>query len=235
MHEGSRKAIIAAFFANLGIAIAKFVGFAITASAVAAGRGDPLAGRHRQPGAAAARRQPRPPPGRRPSTRSATGGSATSGPSSSSIVLFSMGGLFALYEGIEKLRHPHETENLSVAVVILLFAIVLESFSLRTAVQERDTSAGHGMRGGTFIRPPSRPSCPSCCWRTLAPRSACSSRSPAWSWPRSPATPAGTPSAASPSASLLVVIAIVLAIEMKGLLIGESATPEMPSGHRATP
>ena len=33
MHEGSRKAIIAAFFANMGIAIAKFVGFLVTGSA----------------------------------------------------------------------------------------------------------------------------------------------------------------------------------------------------------
>jgi cation diffusion facilitator family transporter len=33
MHEGSRRAIIAAFFANLGIAISKFVGFIITGSA----------------------------------------------------------------------------------------------------------------------------------------------------------------------------------------------------------
>ena len=33
MTDGSRKAIIAAFFANLGIAISKFVGFAITGSA----------------------------------------------------------------------------------------------------------------------------------------------------------------------------------------------------------
>ena len=33
MHEGSRRAIIAAFLANLGIAVSKFVGFAITGSA----------------------------------------------------------------------------------------------------------------------------------------------------------------------------------------------------------
>lgn len=52
------------------------------------------------------------------------------------MVLFSLGGLFALYEGVNKLQHPHETDNLAVAVVILLVAIVLESFSLRTAVRE---------------------------------------------------------------------------------------------------
>ncbi len=53
-----------------------------------------------------------------------------------SLVLFSMGGLFALYEGFSKLRHPHEVENLPVAIVILLFSVALESFSLRTAYKE---------------------------------------------------------------------------------------------------
>ena len=47
-----------------------------------------------------------------------------------------MGGLFALYEGISKVRHPHETENLYITVGILLFTIALESYSLRTAVKE---------------------------------------------------------------------------------------------------
>ena len=42
------------------------------------------------------------------------------------LVLFSMGGLFALYEGIQKLVHPHEVENAAVAYVILIVAIGLE-------------------------------------------------------------------------------------------------------------
>ena len=79
-------------------------------------RGDPLGGRLRQPAAAAARR-PRRPAGRPPrSTRSATAASATSTPSSSRIVLFSVGGLFALYEAYHKFHevqlHPGDMGEL---------------------------------------------------------------------------------------------------------------------------
>lgn len=45
-----------------------------------------------------------------------------------SIVLFSVGGLFSLYEGVHKLRHPEELTNVMVPIVVLLVAIVLESW-----------------------------------------------------------------------------------------------------------
>ena len=103
---GGTKAIVAALLANLGIAVTKFIAFAADRLVVDAGRVDPLGRRLRQPGAAAARRQAgqaaRPPR----STRSGTAGSATSTRSSSSIVLFSVGGLFALYEAYHKLAAP---------------------------------------------------------------------------------------------------------------------------------
>lgn len=51
------------------------------------------------------------------------------------LVLFTLGGLFALFEGDEKLRHPHEVGDLRVAVGVLIVAIFLETFSLRTAIQ----------------------------------------------------------------------------------------------------
>jgi len=53
-----------------------------------------------------------------------------------SIVLFSIGGLFSVYEGIQKLQHPHELELFWLPLVILGVSIVLESFSLRTALRE---------------------------------------------------------------------------------------------------
>src|SRR5258708_8630295 len=52
------------------------------------------------------------------------------------LVLFSVGGLFAIFEGIEKLINPHELEDPRIAIGVLLVAIVLESFSLRTALHE---------------------------------------------------------------------------------------------------
>ncbi len=111
MHEGSRKAIIAAFLANLGIAIAKFAGFLITGSAgLLAEAMHSLADTGNQAPAdvrVQARQAPRP---TRP-TRSATGPERYFWAFVVALVLFSIGGLFALYEGIEKLLHPHEVEN----------------------------------------------------------------------------------------------------------------------------
>ena len=52
------------------------------------------------------------------------------------MVLFALGGLFSIYEGIEKIRHPHELESLGWAVGVLIFAIGAEGFALRTAVKE---------------------------------------------------------------------------------------------------
>lgn len=53
-----------------------------------------------------------------------------------SIVLFSIGGLFSFYEGIQKLQHPHELEMAWLPLTVLGVSILLESFSLRTALHE---------------------------------------------------------------------------------------------------
>src|SRR3954454_2685560 len=146
MHEGSRRAILAAFLANLGIAIAKFVGFLITSSAsLLAEAGHSLADTGNQLLLLLG--------GKR-----ATKAADTAHPFGYgreryfwafvvALVLFSMGGLFAIYEGIEKLRHPHEVESLGVAIGILLFSMLLEGLSLRTAYRE---PSEHGARRGRW-------------------------------------------------------------------------------------
>ena len=53
-----------------------------------------------------------------------------------SIVLFSIGGLFSVYEGIQKLSEPHVLENAWLPLTVLGVSILLESFSLRTALGE---------------------------------------------------------------------------------------------------
>ena len=198
--DGSRKAVLYAFFANLGIAISKFVGFLITGSAgLLAEAVHSLADTGNQAllllgGKRARKAADRDHPfgyGRERYFWSFV----------VALVLFSMGGLFALYEGISKVRHPHEVENLPVAIVILLFAIVLETISLRTAYREASHVKGADVSWATWLHKSKRPSCPSCCSRTSAPRSACSSPSSACCSPTSPTSPAGTPSARSPSAS----------------------------------
>ncbi|MEO7017186.1 MAG: cation diffusion facilitator family transporter [Leifsonia sp.] len=76
-----------------------------------------------------------------------------------SIILFSVGGVFSLYEGFQKLTHPHPLENWWLPILVLLIAIGLESFSLRTAVQE---SRPHkvGMSWPQFIRRAKAPELP---------------------------------------------------------------------------
>ena len=72
-----------------------------------------------------------------------------------------MGGLFALYEGIEKLRHPHETENLAVAIVILAVAIVLESvLAAHRGAGVAHVKADAASAGGRFIHRTKQPELP---------------------------------------------------------------------------
>ncbi|RFA16839.1 cation transporter [Subtercola boreus] len=59
-----------------------------------------------------------------------------------SIILFSVGGVFSLYEGIEKIGHPHPIETPWLPIAVLLAAMVLEGFSLRTAMKESNHTRG---------------------------------------------------------------------------------------------
>jgi len=52
------------------------------------------------------------------------------------IMLFSLGGLFSIYEGVHKLQHPEELSYLWVAIAVLVFAIFLEGGSLFGAIRE---------------------------------------------------------------------------------------------------
>src|SRR6476620_6012676 len=55
-----------------------------------------------------------------------------------SIVLFSVGGLFALYEAWQKFQHPHGIEGNFwwVPLAVLVGAVIAESYSFRTAIKE---------------------------------------------------------------------------------------------------
>jgi cation diffusion facilitator family transporter len=52
------------------------------------------------------------------------------------MVLFALGGLFSIFEGIEKITHPHQPESLGWAIGVLLFAMAAEGTSFRTAIRE---------------------------------------------------------------------------------------------------
>ena len=76
------------------------------------------------------------------------------------VVLFTLGGAFALYEGIEKLRHPHELENFGVAIAILLVSVGLEAWSFRTARHEANLEKPKSVGWWRFIRRTKNPELP---------------------------------------------------------------------------
>src|SRR5680860_534498 len=124
MHEGSRRAIAAAAAANLGIAIAKFAGFLVTgASSMLAEAIHSVADTTNQGllflgGARAARPAT-------PEHPFGYGRDRYFWAFVVAMVLFLVGGLFAIYEGIDKLRHPHDISSPAVALGILGVALVL--------------------------------------------------------------------------------------------------------------
>jgi cation diffusion facilitator family transporter len=133
--SGSNKAIVAALGANLGIAITKFI------AAGFSGSGSMLAEAIHS--VADSGNQVLLLVGGRKSLRQASashpfgyGRQRYIYAFMVSIVLFSIGGMFSVYEGVQKLQHPHELEAAWLPLVVLGVSIVLESFSLRTALRE---------------------------------------------------------------------------------------------------
>ncbi len=225
------RAVIAALMANAGIAIAKFVGFLITSSASmlaesihsvadSANQGLLLLGGKR------ARREANElhPFG--------YGRERYFWAFVVALVLFSLGGAFAVYEGIEKIRHPHELESVEVALGILVFAILLESLSFRTAIKESQPLRGDSS-WWQFIRRAKLPELPVVLLEDLgalvglflafaAVLTAHFTDDAVWDGYGTLAI-----------GVLLVLIAILLMVEMKSLLIGESADPKVVEAIRS--
>lgn len=220
----STKAIVAALGANLGIAVAKLVGFAVTSSgSLLAEAGHSLADSGNQAlllfGGRRARRAADPD---RPFGYTRERYFA---PFLVAVILFTAGAGFALREGIDKLVHPHELSSPIVAIVILVVAIGLECFSLYTAV-----AAARPLRGArswwAFIRQSKNAELTTVLLEDAAALVglvlaltgvglAATTGDSMWD-------AIGTLAIAV----LLAVVAVVLAIETKSLLIGEGASPE---------
>lgn len=142
-----------------------------------------------------------------------------------SIVLFAVGGLFSIMEGLNKLQHPHELEMVWLPLVVLAVAIVLESFSLRTAVKEAN-HVRHGKSWVQFIRHAKSPELPVILLEDLAALIGLVlafggvgltvvTHNPIWD-------AIGTLAIGG----LLILVAIVLGLETSSLLVGEGATAE---------
>ncbi|MFT4088386.1 MAG: cation diffusion facilitator family transporter [Gordonia sp. (in: high G+C Gram-positive bacteria)] len=224
--EGSTKAIVAALAANAGIAVAKFVGFAITGSSSMLAEGVHSVADTSNQGLLLL--------GQKRAKKDADqlhpfgyGRARYFYSFIVALVIFALGSLFALYEGIEKIRHSHDhgLDSPYVAIVILVVAIGLEGFSFLTAQKESRTLKGDAS-WWQFIRNSRNPELPVVLLEdfgaliglvlalggvglTMITGDAV--------WDGIGTVCIGV---------LLGVIAVVLIVEMKSLLIGEGATVE---------
>jgi len=219
------KAVVAAFAANLGIAVIKFVAFLLTGSASmlaesvhsVADTGNEvllLVGRGRSL---------RPPSDEHPfgfgRERYFYGFVV-------SVMLFTIGAAFSVYDGVNKLRHPELVHSPLVAFGVLALSAVLEGFSLRTGIREANQVRG-GRSWSAFIRRSKAPELPVVLLEDMAALIglvfafagvALSVLTSNGRWDGAGSLGIGV---------LLATAAAILAVEMKSLLIGESASPEM--------
>ncbi len=221
---GGTRTIVTALIANFTIAIAKFFGFVITSSsAMLAEAVHSLADTSNQALLLLGKkRSKKSPSAERPF---GFGRERFFWAFVVSLVLFSLGSMYAVYEGIEKIRHPHEIESLWWALAILLFAMVMEAYAFQTAVKEsRLYKGGHSWK--SFIRRSRIPELPvvlledfgalmGLVFAFVCVLIADVTGNAVWDG-------IGTLSIGI----LLGLIAIILAIETKSLLIGEGALPE---------
>ena len=223
--EGSTKAILAALAANLGIAVTKFVAFLLTASSsMLAESVHSVADSGNQAllllGGKRSRREAT------PQHPFGYGRERYVYAFIVSIVLFSVGGLFALYEAWHKVQHPEPiTDWQWVPVTVLVVALVLEGLSFRTAIRESNHTRG-GRSWVSFVRTAKAPELPVVLLEDFAALLGLvfalfgvglTLLTGNGIWDGIGTAFIGT---------LLVVVAVVLAIEMKSLLLGESATVE---------
>lgn len=148
------------------------------------------------------------------------------------IVLFSVGGLFSINEGISKLQHPHELRILWLPVVVLIIAIILESFSLRTAIIETNKVRGDAS-WVSFVRHAKSPELPVVLLEDIAALLGLVFALIGVSLTIFTGDPLWDAIGTLAIGALLVVVAIVLGIETKSLLVGEGANPKDVDAIRA--
>jgi cation diffusion facilitator family transporter len=218
------RAVITALSANLGIAATKFIAFAVTGSASmlaesvhsVADSGNQLLlllGRSRAQRAETEAHQ------------FGFGQERYFYAFIVSLVLFTVGAVFSGYEGIHRILHPGKLTTPAVAFSVLIIAIALEGFSLRTAVRESNRTRGRA-RWRSFIRHAKAPELPAVLLEDVAALTGLllalvgvglATLTDDDRWDGAGSLAIGV---------LLALVAVVLAMETKSLLIGESASAD---------
>jgi cation diffusion facilitator family transporter len=222
--EGSTKAILAALGANVGIAITKFFAAAVSGSASMFAEGiHSVADSGNQVlliiGGKRAKRQ---------ATAAHPFGYGRSRYIYAfmvSIVLFSIGGLFSIIEGWNKLSHPHEVEQAWLPLTVLTIAIGLESFSLYTALkaakEERGTASLY-----QFIRHAKSPELPVVLLEDMAALLGLVLAFGGVGLTVLTGDPIWDAIGTLAIGALLVLVAVILGAETSSLLVGEGATAD---------
>jgi len=221
--EGGTKAILAALFANAGIAVAKFVGFLVTGSSSMIAEAVHSVADTSNQGLLLL--------GMKTAQREASaehpfgyGRNRYFYSFVVALVLFTLGSVFALYEGIHKIQQPEPLSAAYIAVIILLVAIAFETYSFRIAIIETRKVMGQAT-WAQFIRQAKTPELPVVLLEDAGALAglilalggvglAVLTGNPVWDG-----------IATIGIGLLLGVIAIILIIEMKSLLIGEGSGP----------
>ncbi|GAA2386747.1 cation diffusion facilitator family transporter [Dactylosporangium salmoneum] len=223
--EGGTKAILAALAANLGIAVTKFVAFLLTgSSSMLAEAIHSVADSGNQGLLLLGGRQAE----KRPTARHPFGYGRERYIYAFivAVVLFFVGGVFAIYEAWHKIAHPEPIKSWQwVPVVVLVAAIVMEGLSFRTAIGETRKIKGKAT-WVQFIRRAKEPELPVILLEDAAALVGLVfalfgvgltliTGNGVWD---------GIGTAAI--GALLISVAAILAVEMKSLLVGEAARPE---------
>jgi cation diffusion facilitator family transporter len=219
------RAVIAAFAANLGIAVIKFVAFLLTGSASmlaeavhsVADTGNEvllLVGRDRSA---------RPPSDEHPfgfgRERYFYGFVV-------SVMLFTVGAAFSVYDGVHKIVNPAPVHSPLIDFGVLVLSAVLEGFSFRTGIREANRVRGD-RNWGTFIRRTKAPELPVVLLEDLAALIGLAFAFAGVALSELTHNPRWDGGGSLGIGLLLATAAAILAVEMKSLLIGESASPEM--------
>jgi cation diffusion facilitator family transporter len=220
--SGGGKAILAAFLANMGIAVAKIIAWLLSGSAsMLAEAIHSIADSGNQVLLMVGGRR-----ARREADREHPFGYGRERYVYAfvvSIILFSVGGLFSIYEGVDKITHPHALENWWIPIGVLVVAIILESFSLRTAIKESNHHRTPGQSCVGFVRHAKAPELPVVLLEDVAALTglvfALFGVGLTVITGNSVFDAIGTLCIGT----LLILVAIVLGVETKSLLVGEGA------------
>jgi cation diffusion facilitator family transporter len=141
-----------------------------------------------------------------------------------SIILFSVGGVFSIWEGIQKIEDPHKLENAWLPIAVILVSAVLESFSFRTALKESKEARGSESIV-KYIRHAKAPELPIVMLEDFAALIGLTLAFLGVGLTIITGLTIFDAIGTLSIGTLLILVAIVLGVETKSLLVGEGASP----------